>query len=125
MDIVLENVTTGVSGFQLTVRVADPSVATIEGIVFNPGYVDPITGFSFNSTIPLPPASSTTVTAVDLGQAIEPGSSPEFVLFTLQIKLLISASTTSVTVSSVGKLNDDSGADIIVDQLVPGSVTIN
>ena len=125
MDIVLENVTTGVSGFQLTVRVVDPSVATIEGIVFNPGYVDPITGFSFNSTIPLPPASSTTVTAVDLGQAIEPGSSPGYVLFTLQIKLLTSASVTSVTVSSVGKLNDDSGADILVAQPIPGSVTVN
>ena len=122
MKIVLENVTTGVSGFQLTVQVTNPSVATIESIDF-PNYADPITFFSFNSTIPLPPASSTSVTAVDLGQAIEPDSPTGYVLLTLQIRLL-SASTTSVTVS-IGKLNDDSGADIIVDQLVPGSVTIN
>ena len=125
MDIVLENVTTGVSGFQLTMRVADPSVATIESVVY-PDYADPITLFSFNSAIPLPPAPSTTVTAVDLGQAIEPDSvSPDgYVLFTLQIELL-SAGTTSVTVSSVGKLNDDSGADIVVAQPIPGSVTVN
>ena len=30
MEIVLEKVTTGVSGFQLTMQVADPSVAIIE-----------------------------------------------------------------------------------------------
>ncbi len=123
MKIVLENVTTGISGFQLTIQVDNPSVAIIESIVF-PNYAAP-TGFSFTSTIPSPPTASTTVTAVDLGAAIEPDSPSPYVLFTLQIKLLISASTTSVTVSSVGKLNDDSGADIILDQLVPGSVTIN
>ncbi len=125
MDIVLENVTTGLSGFQLTVHVADPSVATIESIVF-PNYDDPITGFSFNSAIPLPPTTSTTVTitAVDLGQAIEPGSPTPYVLFTVQIKLL-SPGTTSVTVSSIGILNDDFGADIVVAQRVPGSVTVN
>ncbi len=124
MDIVLENVTTGLSGFQLTVHVADPSVATIERIVF-PNYADPLTFFSFNSTIPVPPAPSTTVTAVDLGQAIEPGDPGEYVLLTLQIELL-SAGTTSVTVSSIGKLNDDSGADIVVAQpIIPGSVTVN
>ena len=126
MDIVLENVTTGLSGFQLTVEVADPSVATIEGIVF-PSYDDPITGFSFNSTIPPPPTTSTTVTitAVDLGQAIEPEDPDGYVLLTLWIKLL-SADTTSVTVSSIGKLNDDSGADIVVAQpVMPGSVTVN
>ena len=122
MELVLENVTTGVSGFQLTVQVADPSVATIESIVF-PDYDDPITGFSFNSAIPPPPTTSTTVkiTAVDLGQAIEPDSPTGYVLLTLQIKLL-SESPTSVTVSSVGKLNDDSGADIDVVQIIPGSV---
>ena len=125
MDIVLENVTTGVSGFQLTVEVADPTVATIENIIF-PSYDDPITGFSFNSAIPPPPTASTTVTitAVDLGQAIEPEDPIGYVLFTLQIKLL-SASTTSVTVLGVGKLNDDPGADIVVAQRIPGSVTVN
>ncbi len=123
MEVVLENVTTGVSGFQLTMQVADPSVATIESIVFR-NYADPFTGFSFNSAIPVPPAESTTVTAVDLGQAIEPGSPIGYVLFTLQIKLL-SAGATSVTVSSVVKLNDDSGADIVVAQSIPGSVTVN
>ncbi len=122
MDIVLENVTTGVSGFQLTVQVDNPSVATIESIVF-PDYDDPITGFSFNSAIPLPPAS-TIVTAVDLGQAIEPDSPTGYILLTLQIKLL-SASTTSVTVSNIGKLNDDSGADIVIGQTIPGSVTVD
>ncbi len=123
MEIVLENVTTGVSGFQLTMRVDDPSVATIEGIDF-PDYADPITFFSFNSTIPLPPTVSTTITAVDLGQAIEPDSPTGYVLFTLQIRLL-SVGTTSVTVTSIGKLSDDSGADIVVGQTVPGSVTSN
>ena len=107
--------------------VADPSVATIEGIDF-PNYDDPITGFSFTSAIPAPPTTSTTVTitAVDRGQAIEPEDDPRgYVLLTLQIKLL-SASTTSVTVSSIGKLNDDSGADIVVAQpIIPGSVTVN
>ena len=123
MEIVLDNVTTGVSGFQLTVQVANPGVATIESIVF-PNYADPITGFSFNSTIPSPPTASTTVTAVDLGQAIEPGPPTGYVLFTLQIKLL-SAGTTSVNVSNVEKLNDDVGADIVVAQRIPGSVTVN
>ena len=122
MKIVLENVTTGVSGFQLTMQVTNPSVATIESIDF-PNYADPITFFSFTSTIPSPPTALTTVTAVDLGQAIEPGSPVGYVLFTLQIKLL-TAGPTSVTVS-VGKLNDDSGADILVAQPVPGSVTVN
>ena len=124
MEIVLENVTTGLSGFQLTVRVTDPNVATIESIVFNPGYVDLITGFSFNSTIPSPPTASTTVTAVDLGAAIQPDSPRPYVLLTLNIRLL-SAGTTSVTVSNIGKLNDDSGADILVAQAIPGSVTVN
>ena len=123
MDIVLENVTTGVSGFQLTVQVADPSVATIESIVF-PAYNDPITGFSFNNAIPPPPTASTIVTAVDLGQAIEPGSPTGYVLFTLQIRLLSASSATSVTVSNVGKLNDDPGADIVA-QPIPGSVTVD
>ena len=123
MEIVLENVTTGISGFQLTMQVADPSVATIESIVF-PNYHDPDTGFSFNSALPLPPAPSTTVTAVDLGQAIEPGPLTGYVLLTLQIKLL-SPGTTSVTVASVGLLNDDSGADIDVGQPIPGSATVN
>ena len=120
MNIVLENVTTGVSGFQLTIQVDNPSVAIIETIVF-PSYRDPITGFSFNSAMPPPPTASTTVTAVDLGQAIEPDSPIGYVLFTLQIRLL-SAGSTSVTVSSVRKLNDDSGADIVVGQPIPGSV---
>ncbi len=124
MDIVLENVTTGVSGFQLTVQVADPSVATIESIVY-PDYADPITGFSFNRPISLPPTTaSTDVTAADLGQVIEPDSPPGYVLFTLQINLL-NAGTTSVTVSRIGRLHDDSGADIVVGQTVPGSVTVN
>lgn len=123
MDIVLENVTTGVSGFQLTMQVADPSVAIIESIAF-PSYDDPITGINFNSTIPLPPTASTTVTATDLGQAIEPDSPTGYVLFTLQIKLL-RTSTTSVTVSKIGKLNDDFGADIDVVQIIAGSVTVN
>ena len=124
MDIVLQNVTTGVSGFVLTVQVADPSVATIESIVF-PNYADPIPGLSFTGADPLPPTPSTTVTAVDLLQAIEPDSPPGYVLFTLKIKLL-SASTTSVTVSNIGKLNDDFGADIVVAQpIIPGSVTVN
>ncbi len=124
MDIVLENVTTGVSGFQLTMRVDDPSVATIEGIDF-PDYADPITGFNFNSPLPpMPPTASTDVTAVDLGQAIEPGDPNGYVLFTVQITLLRSG-TTSVTVSSVGRLNDDFGADIGVGQPIPGSVTVN
>ena len=122
MYIVLENVTTGVSGFQLTVQVASSSVATIESIVF-PKYADPI--ISFNSAIPPPPTASTTVTAVDLLQAIEPESPPGYVLFTLHIKLLSAGSTTSVTVSSIGKLNDDSGADIVVAQHIPGAVTVN
>ena len=122
MDVVLENVTTGVSGFQLTVQVADPSVATIESIDF-PSYDDPITGFSLNSTIPPPPTESTTVTAVDLGAAIEPDSPTGYVLFTLQMKLL-SAGATSVTVSGVGNLSDDFGADIVA-QRIPGSVSVN
>ena len=124
MDIVLESVTTGVSGFQLTMQVADPSVATIESVVF-PGYADPFTGFSFNSTTPPPPTALTTVTAVDLGQTIEPNSPTGYVLFTLQIKLLISGSQTSVTVSGIGRLNDASGADIPVAQPIPGSVTVD
>ena len=121
MEIVLENVTTGISGFQLTMQVANPSVATIETIVF-PGYADPLTGFSFTTTIPLPPAASTTVTVVDLGKAIQPGSPTGYVLFTLQIRLL-SAGTTSVT-ASVGQLNDDFGAEIVAER-IPGSVTVN
>ena len=123
MKIVLENVTAGVSGFQLTVQVTDPSIATIESIKF-PEYADPDTGFSFNSAIPPPPTPSTTVTAVDLGRAIEPNSPTGYVLFTLKIKLLLSGSKTSVTFSSVGKLDDDSGADIVVAQRIPGSVTV-
>ena len=120
MEVVLENVTAGVSGFQLTIQVDDPSVATIDSVDF-PDYADPITGFSFNSAIPLPPTASTTVTAVDLGQAIEPNSPTRYVLFTLQIRLL-STSTTSITVSSIVKLNDDVGADIDVVQIIAGSV---
>ena len=123
MEIVLENVTTGVSGFQLTMQVADPSVAIVESVDFLPEYADPNTGFSFNSAIAQPPAS-TIVTAVDLGQAIEPAPPKGYVLFTLQIKLLLSARTTSIIVSSVGKLNDDLGADIVA-QPIPGSVAVD
>ena len=124
MKIVLDNVTTGLSGFQLTIQVDNPSVAIIESIVF-PSY-DPIPSLGFTKTDPSPPTASTEVTAVDLLQAIEPESpSPTgYVLFTLQIRLLLSGSQTSVTVSSVGKLNDDSGADIVA-QRIPGSVIVN
>ncbi len=122
MDVVLENVTTGLSGFQLTIEVTNPTVATIESIDF-PSY-DPIPGLSFTDADPPPPTASTNVTAVDLLQAIEPDSPPGYVLFTLQIKLLVSGRQTSVTVSSIGRLNDDSGADIVA-QRVPGSVIVN
>ena len=66
--------------------------------------------------------NETSITA--LGAALEPDSLRPYVLFTLQINLL-SSGTTSVTVSNVGKLNDDSGADIVVAQRIPGSVIVD
>ena len=119
MALVLENVTAGMSGFVIEVEIGDPAVAIIVGVEF-PNYGGPGLG---GSTVP-PASALATSTAVDFGFIFQPDpAAPPTTIVTLQIRLL-SAGITTLRVSNIKKLNDDSGGNI-EPLLSPGKITVN
>ena len=119
VDIVVENITNGVSGFTLTVEIVDPGVAIIDDIVFRP-YCPPF--FCLNEFSPAPPASSITVSAADLAGVIEAGADTA-ILVTFDVELL-GAGGTEVIILSGPELDDDPG-NPMVPVLISGFVSVS
>ncbi len=119
IDIVLEDMITGVSGFQLPISIQDPGMAQITAVQF-PDYSDPVTGFELATVTGVLPGSSITITVVDLsGRLQSPLAST--VLATLNVELL-GAGSTQIVVSESSRLDDDSG-NIITFVTVQGTLT--
>ena len=120
VDVVLENLTEGVSGFTLTVEVANPGIAVIDNIVF-PEYC-PIL-FCLNDPPPplTSPASSITISAADLVGVIEPGVDTA-ILVTLSVELL-GVGGTEVRILDGPEVDDDPG-NPMAPELISGSVIV-
>ncbi|MCZ6865993.1 MAG: hypothetical protein O7E55_01445 [Chloroflexi bacterium] len=119
IDIFLEDMTTGVSGFQLPVSIQDPAMARILDVQF-PDYSDPVTGFELATVTGALPGSSITITVLDLSGRLQ-SPLPSTVLATLNIEFL-DARTTQIVVSESSRLDDDSG-NILTFVTVSGTLT--
>lgn len=119
VDIVLENLLDGVSGFTLTVEIADPGIAIIDDVIF-PNYC-PIF-FCLNESSPAPPASTITITATDFENLIEPGADPA-TLVTLSVELL-GVGDTEIAVLTGHEIDDDPGSQM-APELISGSISVN
>jgi hypothetical protein len=112
MPIMLDSAPTGLSGVNLTVTVANGSVATINSIAF-PAWA------TMNDASTLP---GTTVTFIELdgGYAIQPGATG----ITLATLSITGGSTGTTTVTyTVNSMDDDSGA-VFTPATTAGSVTV-
>jgi PKD repeat protein len=105
IDLVLDEAPEGLSGFNLTVSLSDPSVGEIEGI----GYPDWVS-LADNSTLP---AGGAWIKAVDMGAGengnVAPGATG-IVLATLSLRG-ISSGTSGITVT-VNQMSDDLGENL-------------
>ncbi|WP_226012375.1 glycoside hydrolase family 9 protein [Halomicrobium salinisoli] len=106
-DVVLSDAPAGVSGYEVTVEVADPSVATITGANFDDTPLQTVG----EEPSPSDDGASITVQAADLSESVQDGAADvELVEVGLQAQ---SAGETAVSVS-VGNLDDDDGEEVSV-----------
>ena len=108
VNVILDSAPTGLSGYNITVSVTDPSVAKLASVTFA-GWAT----LHDNGTLP---ASSCWIKAVDTAQMITPGSTNvTFATFTIQG---IQTGSTSITLG-ITAIDDFSG-DVITPSVQPG-----
>lgn len=112
VSVVISDAKNGISGYSITVAVADPSIVRITNAKL------PDFGLIQVSELP---ASSVDIMAVDLPGLLE-GDIKAAELATLSIELL-EAGTTDVFLE-IHSLDDDDG-NVVMPQLVSGKITVN
>ncbi len=112
LPIILNTAPQGVSGYNMSVSLSNPSVGSIIGVTF-PDCIQ----LRSNSTVP---ASSIWMTAVDLNNCWKPGDT-NVVLGSVLVSGYINGTT--LVMPAVIKMDDDSG-NPIVPSIGPGTLTI-
>ena len=118
VDVVLQNATSGVSGFDIEIEVTKSSVAEIDSVSLPAyGFVTQVTGI---------PGPSVKVSAIDFNHLLEPrrvSALPSSdVLATLMVKLL-SPGTTDLNFTLI-RIDDESGDVSLNPSVNSGKVTV-
>lgn len=115
--ITADSLPDGLSGYNITMSLTDPSRAEIVGFT-RPVWSPPIAGFKMNSTVP---ADSLWIKAADFGDAVTPGAT-DVLLATVLVRG-DATGTTNLTVS-VTFMDPDGNGPPIVPAIQPGIITI-
>ena len=114
VDIELEQIFDGISGFVIDATVADPAIARIESVTL------PVYGIELVVGAPGP---SVTIVVAD-AEGVVDGQVSLIVIATLDVQLL-SAGSTQITLT-VDQLDSDTGQDLIPGAMLnPGTITVN
>jgi hypothetical protein len=116
VDVILKNVTSGVSGFAFGVTVQNPSIARIEAVSI------PDFGFQLSTGAP---GSSVDVLAADVNEAMQ-GAFSSVVLATLDVELLgVGTTQLQLTLNQLDSDANDDNNMVPITGISPGTLTIN
>ena len=114
IDIELQQIFDGISGFVIEAVVSDPTVAIINDVIF-PAY-----GFQFVTGAP---GSTVSMRVADFNDILD-GPFSSALIATLDVQLL-SAGSAQITLN-LDQLDSDSGIDLIPGAVInPGTITVN
>lgn len=119
LRVTLENATSGLSGFDMTAVITDPTVAEISGATFPP-FGD--AGFDLSIATSTSPGTSLRVANVDLAGLVEPGATGQHELVTFDVVGILSGRSTTLELI-IRRIDDEVGNPIVATVQI-GTVTV-